>query len=95
MLCGGAQETHLATCHNIVTPRKTEEFLKSPYFLDLNCSKIKIQHKMALGSQKFKVSPKMEQLFSFYFFGSGQFGQIGIIEQLESWRQVSECIQKI
>ena len=50
---------------------------------------------MALGSQKFKVSTKMEQLFSFYFFGSGQFGQIGIIEQLESWRQVSECIQKI
>ena len=36
VLCGGARETHSATSHNIVTPRKTEEFLKSSCFFDLN-----------------------------------------------------------
>ena len=30
--CGGAQETHWATCHNGVTHSKTKEFLKSPRF---------------------------------------------------------------
>ena len=34
--CGGARETHLATCHNGVTSSKTKEFLKSPCFLDIN-----------------------------------------------------------
>ena len=34
--CGGARETHLATCHNGVTPIKTKEFLKSSFFSDLN-----------------------------------------------------------
>ena len=36
--CGGARETHGATCHNGVTPSKTKEFLKFPCFLDLNGS---------------------------------------------------------
>ena len=30
--CGGARETHWATCCNEVTPSKTKEFLKSPCF---------------------------------------------------------------
>ena len=30
--CDGARETHWATCHNIVTPSKTKEFLQSPCF---------------------------------------------------------------
>ena len=30
--CGGARETHWATCHNRVSPSKTKEFLKSPCF---------------------------------------------------------------
>ena len=30
--CGVARKTHLATCHNGVTPSKTKEFLKSPCF---------------------------------------------------------------
>ena len=30
--CGGARETHWATCHNLVTPSKTKESLKSPCF---------------------------------------------------------------
>ena len=34
--CGGTRETHWATCHNEVTPRKTKEYLKSNRFLDLN-----------------------------------------------------------
>ena len=34
--CGGARETHWATCHNEVSLSKTKEFLKSPYFSDLN-----------------------------------------------------------
>ena len=29
--CGGARETHWATCHNGVTPSKTKELLKSPW----------------------------------------------------------------
>ena len=33
--CGGARETHWATCHNRVTPSKTKEFLESPCFLIL------------------------------------------------------------
>ena len=36
--CGGARETHWATCHDRVTPSKTKEFLKSPRFLVLNGS---------------------------------------------------------
>ena len=32
MWCGGARETHWATCHDKVTPSKTKEFLKSPCF---------------------------------------------------------------
>ena len=31
--CGGARETHRATCHNEVTLSKTTEFLKFPRFL--------------------------------------------------------------
>ena len=31
--CGGAQETHWATCHNGVTPSETKEFLKSFRFV--------------------------------------------------------------
>ena len=34
--CGGALETHWATCHNEVTASKTKEFLKSFCFLDHN-----------------------------------------------------------
>ena len=34
--CGGAPETHWATCHNAVSSNKTKKFLKSPVFLDLN-----------------------------------------------------------
>ena len=34
--CGGARETHWASCHNGVTPSKTEGFIKSPWLLDLN-----------------------------------------------------------
>ena len=30
--CGGARETHCATCNNRVTPSKTKEFLRSPCF---------------------------------------------------------------
>ena len=30
--CGGARETHWATCHNEVTPSETKELLKSPCF---------------------------------------------------------------
>ena len=30
--CGGARETHIATCHNGVTPSKSKEFLESPRF---------------------------------------------------------------
>ena len=30
--CGGARETHWATCYNEVTPSKTKEFLNSPFF---------------------------------------------------------------
>ena len=32
VLSRGARETHLATCHNKVTPSKTKEFLKSLCF---------------------------------------------------------------
>ena len=34
--CGGARETHWATCHNGLTPSKTKEFFKSSRFLNLN-----------------------------------------------------------
>ena len=34
--CGGTRRTHWATCHNIMTPYKIKEFLKSPCFPDLN-----------------------------------------------------------
>ena len=30
--CGGAQETHGATCHNVVTASKTKQSFKSPCF---------------------------------------------------------------
>ena len=30
--CGGARETHWATCHNRVTPSRSKEFLKCPCF---------------------------------------------------------------
>ena len=35
VLCGGARETHWATCHNEVTPSKSKEFLKSPFFFTI------------------------------------------------------------
>ena len=41
VLCGGARETHWATCHNRVTPTKTTEFSNLPAFSDLNGSKIR------------------------------------------------------
>ena len=40
--CGGARETHWATCHKGVTPSKTKEFFKSPAFLDPNGRKIHV-----------------------------------------------------
>ena len=33
MWCGGARETHWATCHNKVTVTKTKQSLKAPAFL--------------------------------------------------------------
>ena len=45
------RETHLAICHNGVTPSKTKEFLKSPFFLDPNGSKSVTESKIY---QKFK-----------------------------------------
>ena len=40
--CGGARETHWATCNNEVTPRKTKEFLKSPcFFISMVVFKVK------------------------------------------------------
>ena len=38
--CGGARETHWATCHNGVTPSKTKEFLKSPRFFRSSCKEL-------------------------------------------------------
>ena len=34
--CGGARETHWATCHNGVTPSKTKEFFKSSCFFEIS-----------------------------------------------------------
>ena len=35
---GGARETHCATCHNRMTPKKPKSFSNIPAFLDLNVS---------------------------------------------------------
>ena len=67
LLCGGARETHWATCHYLATPSKTKEFHKSSCFLYLNSSSFTSKI-FSLRSDKKTAVSKKSVIFKLYHF---------------------------